>query len=264
MDLGITGKKALVLGSSRGLGLGVAAAFGAEGVDVMIAARNEDRLAEAASRLREDHAAGGRVESQVCDLAEPAAVETLAEIALKSLGQVDILVNNTGGPPPGPVSGITPEVWSAQFETMILSVMRLTARLLPDMRTRRWGRILTIVSSGVIQPIPLLGISNTLHPALVGWSKTLANEVAKDGVTVNCIAPGRIHTDRTDEIDQAAAERLGISLDEVAARSRAMIPTGRYGDVEEFSAAVAFLASARASYVTGSIMRVDGGLIQSS
>jgi len=146
---------------------------------------------------------------------------------------------------------------------MVLSVVSLTARLLPQMRAQGWGRIVTIGSSGVIQPIPNLGLSNALRSALVGWSKSLSLDVAADGVTVNMLLPGRIHTERVDELDIAAATRTGQSLEDTRAASRATIPAGRYGDVAEFAAVAAFLASAPASYVTGSLIRCDGGAIKS-
>ena len=173
------------------------------------------------------------------------------------------LVLNTGGPPPGTAADTTDALWSAQFEAMFLSVVRLTRLALPGMRKRGFGRIIAVVSSGVIQPIPNLAISNAIRLALVGWAKTLATEVAGQGITVNCLAPGRIATDRVAELDQGRAKREGISLDEVERQSRAAIPAGRYGESEEFASMAAFLASQQASYVTGSVIRIDGGMIRS-
>lgn len=259
MDLGLRGKRALVLGATGGLGFAVAMALAREGADVAASGRNPDRLAEVEARLRE---AGVRVAALPCDLAREADVDALAGGALAAFGGIDILVNNTGGPPPGPVSAVAPEAWRIHFEAMVLSVIRLTGRLLPGMRERRWGRILTSTTSGVIQPSPELGISNTLRASLVTWSKTLANEVAAEGVTVNVIVPGRIHTARVEALDRLAAERSGRPLADVQAERRRAIPMGRYGEPEEYGAVAAFLVSDRASYITGSTVRVDGGYIR--
>jgi 3-oxoacyl-[acyl-carrier protein] reductase len=261
MDLGLQGRRALVLGATGGLGFAVAMALAREGADVVASGRNPDRLAEVERRLQDAGAA--RAVAFPCDLARDAEVDRLAERALAAFGGIDILVNNTGGPPPGPVSAVAPEAWRTHFESMVLSVIRLTGRLLPGMRERRWGRVLTSTTSGVIQPSPDLGISNTLRASLVTWSKTLANEVAAEGVTVNVIVPGRIHTARVDALDRLAAERSGRPLAEVQAERRRTIPMGRYGEPEEYGAVAAFLVSDRASYITGTIVRVDGGYIRS-
>lgn len=261
MDLGLNGKRALVMSSSRGLGLGIAKALAAEGANVLLSGRTADKLAAACTAI---NAQGqGRADFVTADLTDPSAVATLAAAAADILGGVDILINNTGGPPPGHMADADMGVLEAQFDAMVLSVMKLTARLLPDMRAQGWGRIITIGSSGVIQPIPNLGLSNALRSALVGWSKSLSLDVAADGVTVNMLLPGRIHTERVDELDAAAAKRTGQTLDDTRAASRATIPAGRYGDVAEFAAVAAFLASVPASYVTGSLIRCDGGAIKS-
>lgn len=261
MDLGLTGKRALVMSSSRGLGLGCAEALVAEGAQVLLTGRSGGRLADAASALT---ARGpGRAQYIVADLRDTSAVGTLAEAAADMLGGVDILVNNTGGPPPGRMVDADPAVLAAQFDTMVMNVVALTARLLPGMRAQKWGRIITIGSSGVIQPIPNLGLSNAIRSALVGWSKSLSNDVAADGVTVNMLLPGRIHTERVDELDGNAAAKTGKSLEETRTASMATIPAGRYGTVAEFGAVAAFLASVQASYVTGGLIRCDGGAIRS-
>lgn len=261
MDLGLSGKCALVLGASQGLGLGVAQTLLAEGASVAIAARSLNTLVAVRAGLPED-------QRQRCfpieiDLAFPQAATALSTAANNALGRVDILVNNSGGPPTGLPSAVSTEEVEAQFGMMVTPLMALTLQLVPQMRARGWGRVLTIASSGVVQPIPHLPISNSLRSALVGFMKTLAGEVARDGVTVNVLAPGRIATTRTQSIDAANANRAGKSEADVARESAATIPAGRYGSVAEFGAVAAFLAGTGASYVTGSIIRVDGGAIRS-
>ena len=258
MDLGLKGRRAFVLGASRGLGKAIALTLAAEGANVVIAGREAGRTSAVAEEIR---GRGGNAETLLFDLSD----RTSTNAALAGLGDVaiDILVNNSGGPPPGPIADTGSEVWRRQFEAMVDSLFAVTARFLPGMRQRRFGRIVNIVSSGVVQPIPNLGISNALRAAIVGWAKTLAGEVAADGVTVNSVLPGRISTDRVAELDAAAAQRSGKTVAEVAAQARANIPAGRYGEPREFADVVAFLASERASYVTGSLIRVDGGMIRS-
>lgn len=259
MDLEIRGRTALVLGSSQGLGLAIAEALAREGAAVILAGRSAERLAIAAQAVRD--ASGVMPESDVVDLADPASLD--AFVGRVKDRDVDILVNNGGGPPPGPVAAVAGETWRKQFETMVNAPFAISAAVLPGMRARRWGRIVNVVSSGVVQPIPNLGISNALRLSVIGWAKTLAAEVAADGVTVNSVMPGRIHTARVDQLDRAAAERAGSTPDAVAEQSRATIPMGRYGRPSEFADAVAYLASARASYVTGTTLRVDGGMVRS-
>jgi 3-oxoacyl-[acyl-carrier protein] reductase len=259
MDLGLAGKRALVLSSSRGLGLGVAESLAREGAHVMMTARSGDRLEAAASRI--NAAGSGKAHTFVGDLA--GNIEAIHEATQRALGGVDILVANTGGPPARTALSVRDEEWLPQFEAIVLPVFRIAGLVLPGMRERGWGRVLTIASSGVVQPIPNLVMSNALRSSIVGWSKTLANEVAKDGVTVNLVLPGRIQTDRVEELDAANAKAQGKSVEDIAAAARAAIPTGRYGRVEEFADAVCFLASERASYITGSMLRVDGGAVRS-
>ncbi|MBB94827.1 MAG: 3-oxoacyl-ACP reductase [Rhodobacteraceae bacterium] len=261
MDFGLTGKRALVTAASRGLGLGIATALAAEGAHVLIAGRSTDKLKAAAEEITAKGA--GKVDYVTADLTAPDAAETLAKASEDMLGGVDILVNNTGGPPPGKMVDADTDVLAAHFDPMVLTVIKLTQKLIGPMRAQGWGRVITVASSGVIQPIPTLGLSNTLRSALVGWSKSMSNDVAGDGVTVNMLLPGRIHTERVDELDGSASAKSGKSLDEVRAASRATIPAGRYGTVEEFAAVACFLASAPASYVTGSLVRCDGGAIKS-
>ena len=261
MDLGIAGKRALVLGGNRGIGFGIARELAREGASVCIAARDQVKLDEACGLLR---AAGpGEMQGITIDLEQVDGLAAFAERVTREFGAIDILVNNTGGPGYGGVSQRGAAEWRSHFEDMILSVITLTDAFVPGMRARKWGRVLTVISSGVTQPIPILGVSNTLRGALVGWSKTLSGEVAKDGVTSNVLVPGRIDTERVRKTDEAVAAKEGISVDEAKARSTAIIPLGRYGDIEEFGALAAFVASNRASYITGSTLRCDGGIIRS-
>jgi 3-oxoacyl-[acyl-carrier protein] reductase len=240
MDFGLTGKRALVLGGSRGLGAASAEALRAEGVTVLAASRSGDYKV---------------------DLADPASVAALVE-RVRGEGGVDILVNNSGGPKAGPAQGQSSADWLAAFQTMATSLYAITDGLLPQMIERGWGRIITIGSSGVLAPIPGLALSNAVRGAIAGWSKTLAAEVAAQGITVNMVLPGRIDTDRVRELDSGKAQRSGSTLEDVQEASRRDIPLGRYGQPEEFGAVVAFLASRQASFVTGSMLRVDGGMIR--
>ncbi|RUM96014.1 SDR family oxidoreductase [Pseudaminobacter arsenicus] len=259
MDLGIRGRKALVLGGTQGLGHGIARAVAAEGVSVLIVGRNLERVQTVAAELAKS--TGALVQGHAADLADPLAAADIAAAADR-FGEVDILVNNGGGPAPGPVTAVDSGAWRKAFDTMVVSLVDLTNALLPGMRKRQWGRVLTIVSSGVEQPIPYLGVSNALRLSLRGWSKSLSNEVARDGVTVNCIAPGRISSDRVAQLDALAAQRSGKTVAEIAAEFSEAIPAGRYGRIEEFAAMATFLVSEQASYVTGSTIRVDGGFIR--
>lgn len=260
MDLGIQGKTALVLGAGGGLGRAVALALAREGAKLALGDIDQGAVSAAAKTVEE---AGGQAHAIMWDLADLASIDAHVRGIEERFGGVDILVNITGGPPPSPASGQDPALWTKHFQAMVLSVISITDRVLPSMRTRRWGRVITSTSSGIVAPIPNLGLSNTLRLSLVGWSKTLAREVARDGITSNILAPGRIATGRVRFLDEAKAKRENRTLEEVQAESAASIPAGRYGTPEEFAATVAFLASAGASYITGSVIRIDGGYIPS-
>lgn len=251
MDLNIAGRRALVLGSNRGMGLAIARALAAEGVTVTLSGRDEAVLAQAQASIPGSRAIA-------IDLMDTECLPAFAE----RVGQVDILVNNTGGPAYGGVNGRDLRDWTEGFQSMLLSVVRLTDLMLPAMRETGWGRILTLVSTGAIQPIPVLGISNTLRSAVVAWSKSLSADVAGTGITVNVLMPGRIDTDRVTLTDEATARREGIPVETVRQRSFAQIPLGRYGRPEEIAAAAAFACSDLASYMTGSVLRIDGGIVR--
>jgi 3-oxoacyl-[acyl-carrier protein] reductase len=257
MDISLKGRTALVLGGSRGLGFAIAEAFAGQGAAVAVASRNLDSAQAAAVRI------GHGAKAFACDTASSAAIDSLHADVVTALGGIDILVLNSGGPPPGKAQGVASQQWRDSFESMFVNLVRVADLALPGMIERRHGRIISVISSGVIQPIANLAISNAIRPALVGWGKTLAGEVAAHGVTVNAIAPGRIATDRLQELDAANAKRTARDIEAVRTAARAAIPAGRYGEPAEFAAAAVFLASPAASFITGSVLRVDGGQISS-
>ena len=246
MDLGLNGRVALVTGASKGLGRATAAALVAEGARVAISSRSRERIEATAGEI------GAR--GFVHDSADLDGVPRLVEAVEAELGSVDVLVANTGGPPPGPDPlGFTREQWEAAYRDLVLAPMALIERVVPGMRERGFGRVVSVGSSAVREPIPVLMLSNSHRAALVGALKTLAREVARDGVTVNSVLPGRIATDRL--LDTAGSREAA----EEAARST--IPAGRLGTPEEFAAVAAFLCSDRAAYVTGAAWSADGGTV---
>lgn len=256
MDLGLNGKTALVLGGGGGLGKAIALTLGREGARVAVAGRTASTIEQTVADIE---SAGSQAFALTWDISDLSVIENHIAAIENRFGPVDVLVNNTGGPPATPAAGQDPALWRKNFESMVLSVIAITDRVLPAMRKRKWGRIITSASSGVVSPIPNLAISNALRLSLLGWSKTLAREVAPDGITANVVLPGRILTNRLRSLDEGKAKREGKSVDEVVIESLSSIPVGRYGEPEEYANVVAFLASARASYITGSVIRVDGG-----
>ncbi|WP_083293240.1 SDR family oxidoreductase [Hydrogenophaga sp. PML113] len=260
MNLGLNGKKALVLAGGGGLGSAIAKSLAEEGATVMVADINE---AAAQATCEEIRSAGLKAHCLGWDISDLGQLEARISACTQHLGgTIDILVNNTGGPPPSLASGNSPDTWLASFNSMVLAVIAITDAILPGMREKRWGRIVTSSSSGVLAPIPNLALSNSLRASLVTWSKTLAGEVGALGITVNVVVPGRIATKRITELDEKKAAREGRTVAQVRASSTSSIPLGRYGRPEEYANAVAFLASEAASYITGSTIRVDGGLVQ--
>lgn len=256
MDLGIQNKVALVLASSKGLGRAMAMSLAAEGAKVVLSGRTLAALEETAQAIKD---AGGQAMILPWDMSDLSVIDDKISQIEATWGSVDILVNNTGGPPPTAAENQSTELWLTQFNQMVLMLIKITDRVLPGMKKNGWGRIITSTSSGMIAPIAGLAISNTLRASLLGWSKTLASEVAFYGITVNIVLPGRIATERLGQLDQFRAQKEGKSLAEIAARMIAAIPSGRYGSPAEYGDAVAFLASAKASYITGTSLRIDGG-----
>ncbi|WP_433949430.1 SDR family oxidoreductase [Brevundimonas bullata] len=261
MDLQLTGKRALICGGSSGLGQAVARALVAEGAHVALLSRDAAKLQAVADEL--NSMGPGKAVIAPADLADHEGLLKAVDVAEAALGgPIQILLNNTGGPPPSGVNGLDPSVWRDHFESMVLSVFRLTDRVLPGMRAMGWGRILNVASITVIEPVGTLGVSNTLRASVAAWAKTLAGEVAANGVTVNTLLPGRIDTPRIERLDAARAAATGVEPAEARAESVKSIPAGRIGTTEEFGAVAAFLASPLAGYVTGSLIRVDGGAVK--
>jgi 3-oxoacyl-[acyl-carrier protein] reductase len=256
MDLDLDGRVALVCASTAGLGLASARALAAEGAHVIITGRR----AELANGIAAELPNASWVE---IDLTEGGAADHLITEATAQAGPIDILVLNGPGPAPGTAAGLDPATAAVALEQLLLGHIQLVSRVLPGMRERGWGRIVAIGSSGVVAPLPNLAASNTGRAALAAYLKTLAAEVAADGVTVNMVVPGRIATDRVAELDRRAAERTNRTPEEVRVASETSIPIRRYGRPEEFGAAVAFLAGTPASYLTGIVVRCDGGLVSS-
>lgn len=257
MHLHLTGKRALVLAASRGLGFACARGLAREGVRLVICSRGEDRIAAAAARLREE--TGAEVHAVASDVSAPAEAARLVGVAVERLGGLDIVVHNAGGPPPGDFQAVGEAEWHRAVEQNLMSLVRIVDASLPALKRAGGGRILTIASSSIKQPIPNLVLSNATRAGVWGLVKSLSRELAPDGILVNLIAPGRVKTERIDELDEANAARSGQPIDEVRRASIATIPLGRLGDPDELANLAVFLASDAASYITGQAIMVDGG-----
>lgn len=261
MDLGLKGKVAMVAGASRGLGFAIAKVLASEGANVSIASRDANSIAAAARSLRE--LGGGKVEGLAADVRFADGITAWHRQTVERLGEVELLVTNSGGPPAGPTQNFDDAAWQNAYELLVLSAVRLTRAVLPAMKSRQKGSIVLMTSSSVKEPIANLALSNVLRPSVAALAKTLAMELATESIRVNHVIPGRISTDRVRELDEIASKKQGITLEEQQARSQKLIPMGRYGQPEEFARAVVFLLSDAASYITGASLQVDGGQIRS-
>ena len=261
MDLGLQDKVALVAAASQGLGRAVADELAAEGSNLIICSRSQAKLETVANQIEER--TGSRVAAIAGDLSQIEDIQRIVDHGIERFGRIDILVTNIGGPPAGKFESLSQQQWDIAARSLLTSVVELTRLVLPGMKERRWGRILNITSIAAKQPVENLILSNSLRAAVTGFAKTLADEVAEHGITVNNILPGYTLTERVEQLAGTVAEKEGVEIDEVKRRWESQIPMKRLGRPEEFAALAAFLVSERASYITGSSVAADGGWIRS-
>jgi 3-oxoacyl-[acyl-carrier protein] reductase len=267
MDLGLQDKVVLVTAASAGIGRAAAEAFAREGAKLALCARHLDTLEATAAALRAQHAA--TVLALPCDVADAAQIDAMVERVIAHYGTVHVLVNNAGGPPPGRFDQVTDADWQRAFDLTLMSAVRTTRAVLPHMRRQRWGRVVNVSSYSVKQPIPDILLSNALRLGVAGWAKTLATEVARDNVLINTVGPGWTRTDRVTQMleSRARASSTAGGTAGTAAEAEAAIirnvPIGRLGEPGEIADVIVFLASERASFVTGTFLAVDGGVVQS-
>ncbi|WP_040978488.1 SDR family oxidoreductase [Oceanobacillus jeddahense] len=261
MDLGLQGKSIIVTAASKGLGKAIAKQFAAEGSHVLISSRNQEELKKTQEEIRLE-TGNNHVEHTVCDITKPQSVKELVSKAVEINGTVDVLINNAGGPPAGTFDNVNDEDWQNAFELNLLSFVRAIREVLPHMRSQRSGRIINIASSSIKQPIDNLILSNTFRAGIVGFSKSLSQELAQDNILINTIGPGRIATERVAHLDKVKAEKLNKSYEEVKSQSEKSIPIGRYGEPQEFANMVVYFCSGANTYVTGQSLLVDGGMVK--
>jgi 3-oxoacyl-[acyl-carrier protein] reductase len=260
MDLGLKGKVALVAGASQGMGRAAALGFAREGAKVAICARGETALNEAARTIRQQ--TGGDVLALAADMARAEDITKFVSSAADKLGRVDVIVNNAGGPPPGEFMSFTDEDWLQAFNLSFMSTMRMTREAVPHMRKVGGGRVINITSYSVKEPIAGLVLSNAIRSGVIGLAKTLSRELARDNILINNVCPGRIDTERAQKLNKARADRLKRPVEEINREMAAEVPLGRYGSAEEAADLIVFLGSERASYITGTTIQIDGGLVR--
>jgi 3-oxoacyl-[acyl-carrier protein] reductase len=261
MDLGLIGKIAIVCGASQGLGFATAMELSKEGCAVIICSRSNDRIQQAATTIESQ--TGGRVFAHQVDLSQTDQVVQFARLVTSQFHSIDILVNNTGGPPPGFFMDFSESDWSQAFQGILLSAATLTKQVLPLMVKHNWGRIINLQSMTVKQPIDNLLLSNSIRLAVVGWAKTLANQYAKHNITINTIATGYTLTGRLSDLANKRAQNENVSTEQIMDRWKATVPMQRLAQPEEIAWLVTFLASEKAAYITGTTIPVDGGVVQS-
>ncbi len=260
MDLGLTGRVAVVCAASQGLGKAAALAFAREGAHVVICSRNAKRLAAAAAEIRAAAAPGVTVTGVPADLTKAAHCRRLIASAARKFGRLDILVTNAGGPPVAQFPDLTDRIWDEGFALTFMSTVRCIREALPHMRRQQWGRIIAITSIAAKQPLDDIVVSSSLRPGILGLAKVLANQYGREGVLVNCVTPGFIMTDRQREITAARAAKEGMTPEAYVRQFGGAVPVGRYGEPGELADVIVFLGSARASYINGATIAVDGGL----
>jgi 3-oxoacyl-[acyl-carrier protein] reductase len=262
VDLGLKGRVAMIAASSKGLGRSVALELAKEGARIAMCSRNRDQVRLAAESIHTE--TGAEVYYEQCDVTRPEEVRSFVGNTLNRFGNLHILVTNAGGPPSGLFASLRQEDWSAAFQLNLMSVVNLCAAVIPHMQRNKWGRIINITSISVKQPIDGMMLSNSIRSAVVGFAKTLSNEMAPYNILVNNVCPGYTRTERVEELSKAMAEKKGSSKESIVAAWEESIPLGRLGQPDEFAARVVFLASERASYITGTTIPVDGGAVKST